>query len=168
MQHENLSVVIFEVAGKAFAVDLDLVDEVVPTTKITSIPNSPPFLLGLTAVRGRVVAVIDAAKRFFQRPNIFGYFLVCNVRGNLTAIAIDQPIIAGDVCIRSLEENESTLYLSVLDMDKRFILKSFERLDSEKKEDGSVTIKKTGQIVHLVNADLFVSHEMASKVGEVA
>lgn len=54
---------VFELGGEEFSLPLHLVEEVVSSTVITPIPNSPPFLLGLSAVRGKIMGVIDAGKQ---------------------------------------------------------------------------------------------------------
>ena len=43
----KMELLVFEVAGKRFSLPLDQVEEVVPSSSITPVPNSPPFLLGL-------------------------------------------------------------------------------------------------------------------------
>lgn len=49
----------FEVAGRRFAVDVAAVREVLAAIDVTPVPHAPEFALGVGAVRGRIVPVVD-------------------------------------------------------------------------------------------------------------
>jgi purine-binding chemotaxis protein CheW len=49
----------FSFEGRWFALDVDLVIEVVSPEMILSVPRSPPFVLGLFSLRGSPTAVVD-------------------------------------------------------------------------------------------------------------
>jgi hypothetical protein len=153
---------LFEVAGVKLALPLDKVEEVVPIGQVTFIPNSPPFLLGLTAIRGKVMAVIDAARRYGLGPALSSYFMICSVRGNLTAIAIDRPLVAGDVPVRELGGEAFSRGRQASGLDGKFVCGGYELMEQEKEEEP----KPTGISFLTVDPDLFVSAEMASKIGE--
>lgn len=55
------------IAGERYAVESGYVGEVYPLKEMTNLPGTPPFILGITNVRGRVVAVNDL-RRFFGLP----------------------------------------------------------------------------------------------------
>ncbi len=154
---------VFEIAGREFAVPLSIVEEVVPASQITQIPNSPPFLLGLAAVRGRIMGVIDASLRYNIGPALASHFLVCRVRGNLTAITIDRPVMAGEMALRPLAKEEILALYEKSGVDKKFLKAAYELL--EPAADGEAP-KASGHQFFEINADLFVSAEMASKTGE--
>jgi chemotaxis signal transduction protein len=120
---------VFEVGGHHFSIPLAQVEEVVPATTITRIPNSPPFLLGLAAVRGRVMVVIDCALRYGLPKTLSSYFLVCLVRGNLTAITIDRPVQAGKIAVRPLDEQEAAANRARCNVDSKFLKGTFELLE---------------------------------------
>ncbi len=56
---EIRELVTLELAGRRYAIDADLVREVLAVREVALLPTSPPFVLGLTNVRGRITAVID-------------------------------------------------------------------------------------------------------------
>jgi chemotaxis signal transduction protein len=58
MGAEPLDVIIVEVGERRFAIDLDLVDEVVPLGPITPVPSAPPVVAGAVNVRGEVCPVL--------------------------------------------------------------------------------------------------------------
>jgi chemotaxis signal transduction protein len=154
-------VLVFEVAGVKLALPLSLVEEVVPLGSVTPVPQSPPFLLGLTAVRGKVMGVIDASRRFSIGPALHSNFLVCRVRGNLTAVTIDRAVVAGSVATKELNAEETEVVRLPSRVEAKFIKGSFELL--EESESGTAS---TGVFVMEVDADLFVSAEMALRTGE--
>ncbi|MGZ3653045.1 MAG: chemotaxis protein CheW [Bdellovibrionota bacterium] len=154
---------VFEVAGHNFAVPLADVEEVVPSNSITKIPNSPHFLLGLSAVRGKVMGVIDAGLRYGLGTALNSYFMVCRVRGNLTAITIDRALFAGELIVRELASDELELARSLSGVDTKFVKGGFEIL--EKIDDTGAT-RSTGTRCVCIDPNLFVSAEMASRVGE--
>ena len=160
---KTMELLIFELAGYEFGIPLTIVEEVVPATKITSVPKSPGFLLGIAAVRGKVLGVIDAGERFGIGVCRNSHFLLCKVRGNLTAVTIDRPVLAGSVLCRELVEPEISEFRSSLPVDEKFLKDAYELFDVNEAQEHVAT----GRRFFMVNADLFVSHEMASKVGEV-
>lgn len=155
---------VFEVAGSEFALDLAEVEEVVPAGQVTPIPDAPPFFLGLTAVRGKVMGVIDAARRYGIGPALNSHFLVCRVRGNLTAVAVDRPVVAGSVWVRELPAAELEQLRADRLVDGKFLHEGFELYEDG--EAGSEPVPMQRRCLR-VDADLFVSTEMASRVGEV-
>lgn len=156
---------VFDVHGHYFAVPLTVVEEVVPCSTITPIPNSPRFLLGLAAVRGRVMGVIDCALRWGMPATINSYFLVCHVRGNITAITIDRPVTAGNLQRRPLGAEEAEALRGRCGVDKKFLKGAWELLEVV---DEAGQTRPTGTSFLEVDPDLFVSAEMASRVGEAS
>ena len=64
---ESLEVVEFMLAYENYGIESSYVREVYPLTEITPIPCTPPFVLGIINVRGRIMSVIDL-KKFFDLP----------------------------------------------------------------------------------------------------
>jgi purine-binding chemotaxis protein CheW len=59
-----LQLVAFRLGPEEYAVDVANVQEIVRLTTITAVPRSAPHVEGVVNLRGRVVPVIDLAKRF--------------------------------------------------------------------------------------------------------
>lgn len=49
----------FKVAGKHYAINVIKVREILQVEDVSSVPNSPEAISGITLVRGEVVSVID-------------------------------------------------------------------------------------------------------------
>ncbi len=161
----SVELLVFEVAGAKFSVPLEIVEEVIPYSAITAVPKSPPFLLGLSAVRGKILAVIDASRRYGLGPSLSSHFMICKVRGNLTAITIDRPVIAGAVEVKELSSDDRLALQKAFKLDAKFVKSAYELL--EVKEEGKPS-EPSGLRFLAVDADLFVSAEMASKIGEAS
>lgn len=56
--------VTFSLAGEKYGVNVMQVQEVLRYTEIASVPGAPFYVLGIINLRGKVVAVIDARRRF--------------------------------------------------------------------------------------------------------
>jgi len=62
-----LEVLEFSLAQERFAVETRYLREVYPLKELTPLPGTPPFVLGIVNVRGRILPVLDI-KRFFELP----------------------------------------------------------------------------------------------------
>lgn len=57
-------VVIFELAGQTYGLDIATVAEIIRMESITRVPRAPAFVEGVINLRGRIIPVIDLRKRF--------------------------------------------------------------------------------------------------------
>ncbi len=53
----------FVIGDDRFALDILMVQEIIKTTTITNLPNSPDFIEGVINLRGNIIPVIDLRKR---------------------------------------------------------------------------------------------------------
>jgi purine-binding chemotaxis protein CheW len=65
---QSLEVVEFLLAQEHYGIELNYVREVYPLKDLTPLPGTPPFVLGVTNVRGQVISVIDI-KKLFDLPD---------------------------------------------------------------------------------------------------
>lgn len=56
---ERTEVLVFRVAGERYAFETSRVAQVYPISSITAIPGVPDFVVGIVAIRGEVLSVID-------------------------------------------------------------------------------------------------------------
>lgn len=64
---EQLDVVAFLLADEKYGIESAFVREVYALKELTPVPCTPPFVLGITNVRGKITPVIDI-KKFFDLP----------------------------------------------------------------------------------------------------
>lgn len=57
-------VVVFNLGGEAYGVDISTVREIIQMQTITRVPGAPHFVEGLINLRGSVIPVVDLRKRF--------------------------------------------------------------------------------------------------------
>lgn len=63
----SIEVLEFRLAEERYALETRYVREVYPLKNLTPLPCTPPFVLGVVNVRGRIVPVVDL-KKFFGLP----------------------------------------------------------------------------------------------------
>ncbi len=61
MEHQ---LVVFDLAGEHYGVDIAVVEGIIKMQAITAVPHAPSFVEGVTNLRGKVLPVIDLRKRF--------------------------------------------------------------------------------------------------------
>lgn len=61
---ELLQMVVFQLGGEEFGVEIMKVQEIIRMPEITQIPQSPDYVEGVINLRGRIIVVINLDKRF--------------------------------------------------------------------------------------------------------
>ena len=59
----------FLLSGESYAVELSYIDETMPLSDFTPLFCTPPFVLGIINLRGKIISIIDL-RRFFELPVI--------------------------------------------------------------------------------------------------
>jgi purine-binding chemotaxis protein CheW len=97
----TLEVLEFGLASERYAVESRLVQEVHPLRDLTPLPCTPPFVLGIVNVRGRILPVLDL-KKFFDLPErgLTDLHRIILVRGNDLELGLLADVIVG---VRSVE-----------------------------------------------------------------
>ena len=62
-----IQLIVFHLGDEEFGADIAQVREIIRKGTVTSIPDSPDFIKGVTNVRGEIAVVIDLKRRFFLR-----------------------------------------------------------------------------------------------------
>ena len=57
-------VVVFDLAGEQYGVDVSAVNSIIKMQYITAVPRTPDFIEGVTNLRGTVLPVVDLRRRF--------------------------------------------------------------------------------------------------------
>ena len=91
----------FRLASERYAVESRLVQEVHPLRDLTPVPCTPPFVLGIVNVHGRILPVLDL-KKFFDLPErgLTDLHRIILVRGNDLELGLLADVIVG---VRSVE-----------------------------------------------------------------
>lgn len=150
---------LFSIGPVTLALSMDAVEHVIPATEITPIPKTARFVLGIAAVRGQIMSVIDGGLRLGISSHKSEYFAVCHVRGNETAVLIDQPLEAKDLHLCSLGQSDYEFLLNRYKLNGKLFNGAWEILEKR-----SERWLPTGRKILEVNADQFVSDQMASQI----
>jgi purine-binding chemotaxis protein CheW len=91
---EAMQLVSFRLRDEEFGVDIGSVREITKVGDITRIPEGPPFIQGVTNLRGQIIAVIDLAKQFGfasqeQLPDS-SRIMVTEVNGQTVGMLVDE------------------------------------------------------------------------------
>jgi purine-binding chemotaxis protein CheW len=85
-------VVVLELAGEAYGVEIERVQEIIRMQPITRVPNGPPGVEGVTNLRGRVIAVLDLRQRFGLAqtpPTRQSRIVVAELGGHAVGLIVD-------------------------------------------------------------------------------
>jgi purine-binding chemotaxis protein CheW len=125
----------FGLATERYALESRYVQEVHPLRELTPLPCTPPFILGIVNVRGRILPVLDL-KKFFDLPErgLTDLHRIILVRGHGLELGLLADVIVGvrSVAADSLQPALPTLtgiradylkgisdeHLVVLDLDR--------------------------------------------------
>ena len=92
-QNEIIQLVSFKIGREEFGVDILLVQEINRMLKITSVPNSPAYIDGVTNLRGRIVPVVDLRTKLGlpkQEQNKSTRIIVVDLSGTTVGFIVDE------------------------------------------------------------------------------
>lgn len=131
----------FRLASERYALESRHVQEVHPLRDLTPLPCTPPFILGIVNVRGRILPVVDL-KKFFDLPErgLTDLHRIILVRGHGLELGLLADVIVGvrSVAADSLQPSLPTLtgiradYLKGIS-EERLVVLDLERLLSDPK-----------------------------------
>lgn len=129
---ENIQLVTFYIDGQHFAVDVGLVQEIIPPQPMAPIPTAPSHFAGLINLRGQIVTAIDLrlllgfeAKESIAEDMI----LVVNAPSGQVSLVFEQIGDVMDIASYmiepppgTLDENLRTYIRSVAKLDQHLLL----------------------------------------------
>ena len=108
----TLELLEFRLASERYAIETRHVQDVHPLRDLTPLPCTPPFVLGIVNVRGRILPVLDL-KKFFDlpEPGLTDLHRIIQVRGNDLEFGVLADVIVGvrRVAAASLQPSLPTL-----------------------------------------------------------
>jgi purine-binding chemotaxis protein CheW len=103
---EAQQVVVFELSGETYALDILHVHEIIRLQPVTPVPGAPDYVQGLINLRGRVVPVVDLRKRFGLRAADAGdksRIIVVQVSDDIVGVVVDAVSEVITVAPESIE-----------------------------------------------------------------
>lgn len=92
MASEPQQVVVFDLSGEIYALDIAFVHEIIRIQPVTPVPGSAEYIEGLINLRGRVVPVVDLRKRFGLPIRATGdrsRIIVVQVSDDIVGVVVD-------------------------------------------------------------------------------
>lgn len=139
----KIQLVIFRLNEQEYGIDIFKVNEIVPYSKPTKIPNSPAYVEGVLNLRGHVIPVLSIKKRFNLEDSGSDNttrIIVADTGGSVSGFIVDEASEVLTVEKDSIEPvseivtNISRKYISgvgKLDNGRMFILLDFNELYKE-------------------------------------
>ena len=90
---ENLQLVVFELSGEEFGVEIMQVSEIIPVSKITRVPQAPECVKGLINLRGKIIVVIDLNKRLgfsSKETDSLSRIIIVEVGGTIIGMLVNS------------------------------------------------------------------------------
>ncbi len=87
-----LHLVVFKLADEVYGVDIAAIEQIIEPQRITTVPRTPPYIAGLTNLRGTVLPVIDLRKRLgllAQEPTRETRIVVAQIRNTRLGMIVD-------------------------------------------------------------------------------
>ncbi len=107
----NQSFLIFSIQGSLFAIDAHVVQEILWLPELTPIEESPPYIVGVFNLRGKIVPVMDINVRFGHIPlryHLADRVIVTEIEGRQTGIIVNE--VHDVISIPSTDIEASPLY----------------------------------------------------------
>jgi purine-binding chemotaxis protein CheW len=147
--------VTFFIRNEIYGVPVMKVQEIIGMTKITTMPNTLPFMKGVIDLRGAVVPVIDLRLKFDMEQaeyNNFTVIIIVEVKDRLVGMIVDSVSDVLSIPVKSIQETPSfsakinTEYMQgigqkddtlviILDVDKILTTAEFEIINEDHEED---------------------------------
>jgi len=112
MSQEFLEVVEFILANERYGIELNVISEVYTLKGLTSLPCTPPFILGVINVRGKILIVIDV-KKIFELPdkelNDHNKVIIVHGHGMETGILADVIVGVRSIPVSNIQPALPTL-----------------------------------------------------------
>jgi len=125
MQRELL---VFELDGSAYAIAVERVREIVRMRELTRIPRAPDWLMGVVALRGEIVEVVDLRQRLGLPPGPIGQASrIIVLHGDADGItgvlvdAVDEVYRIGEDEIHSAQEIDASAVVEMCPRDGAFV-----------------------------------------------
>lgn len=132
---DERELLVFALDGSAYAIGVERVREIIRMRRLTAVPRSPGWLLGVVALRGEIVEVIDLRRRLEldpAGPDASSRIIVLHGDGHrVTAVLVDRVsevlrveedrvLPAQGLDVSCVEEmcRRGEEYVSILDLDR--------------------------------------------------
>lgn len=129
-------IIVFKMAGEEYALDIQHIKEVVPTPMISKVPLTPDYILGVSNIRGNIIAIVDLEIKFqlaiaSEEPKNGGYALVVEMEETHMAFLVQEIPNTFSVPVSSIDQSPAILHEAtgeqsyiegIIKLDERLII----------------------------------------------
>ncbi len=162
---ETIQVVVFELHGEEYAVEISELQEIILTPEVTPLPNVPNFIGGIINLRGKMVVIVDLEKKFALESEVskHSHIIVTQSGENTFGILVDKVTEIIKVTQEKIQPPPSVLAHKVnIDYLKGVIpigANEGDETDSEKIPEGS-------RLLILLNLTKILENDEIFEIGQ--
>ncbi|MBW2501254.1 MAG: purine-binding chemotaxis protein CheW [Deltaproteobacteria bacterium] len=130
-EHESdlqRELLVFELDGSAYAIAVERVREIVRTRELTRVPRAPEWLMGVVALRGEIVEVVDLRRRLGLPPGRVGrtsrIIVLHGDADGITGVlvdSVDEVYRIGEEAIRPAQEIDASAVVEMCPRNGEFV-----------------------------------------------
>lgn len=109
IQHEpTMRLITFDLADERYGVEVSQVREILRINQVFPVPGAPPYVAGITNIRGNVVTIIDGRLRFNLNPVDYtevARMIVMEAADEIAAVIVDSVSDVIDVPLSCVDVN---------------------------------------------------------------
>lgn len=152
--HHYVDALYFTLAGETYALPVEFLEDVFILRDITPVPCTPPFVMGIVAIRGQIFSIINL-KTLFEMPSRAGtplrMVLLLAHNAMTFGIAVDGILGVQSLAVDMLQPPPSTLvgfradYVQGVTGDTVIVLDGYKMLT-----DSRLVVQETGVDKNLI------------------
>ncbi|MEO9871844.1 chemotaxis protein CheW [Ekhidna sp.] len=120
LKGKMIQFVVFEVGGESYAIDIEVIKEVVPMPPLSKTPNTPDHINGIANIRGNTYTVFNLAKKFKVSGDEVAKFLLV-LSDNDTAASLMISTLPVTVKINGDQISGSMQMIEAASLDVSYI-----------------------------------------------
>ncbi|PKM78854.1 MAG: chemotaxis protein CheW, partial [Firmicutes bacterium HGW-Firmicutes-13] len=109
----EIQLVVFNLHGEEFGVDIKQVKEVLKLTQVTHLPHTAEYIQGVINLRGDVIPVINLRKRFGipddEEDKTSSRIIIVEIEGDLVGLIVDSVSEVLRLSTEAVESPSSTV-----------------------------------------------------------
>ena len=112
LRNSTRSLVVFAIEGQRYALNLPVVERVLPIAEVSPLPEAPPIALGVINIHGQVIPVLDIRQRFGLPPCEYGLtarLLVARTRRRMLAVPVDEVFGVSEITAEAVASPDDVL-----------------------------------------------------------
>ncbi|RKZ27414.1 chemotaxis protein CheW [bacterium] len=90
MEGEMSELIVFTLKGEKFGIEIEKVREISEMVDVTRVPLAPPYVEGITNLRGEIVPIISLRKRFELGEVEGGEVILIEEKGKPVGFVVDK------------------------------------------------------------------------------